>query len=171
MIFDISNMPYKVESDGKPRYFFTFGSRLHIQEDVSTLNLLLKELDEHIEIPNIGMKGQDISFEPNPKAKGPISYSFLWDNSLTPYGKLPKYVSTAYLTTGYRNYEEDWKNITMAQIYYLMDGSIGKTRMVMWRDAVLFVAHFKNYDGKLQVRKISEGPTYEETILYQHFTE
>ena len=154
-MFETNQMPYIIENDMKPRFLFQGIYADRIKRDVTYLNAILIGNRSKYHIPRLYMDVNEINFAPHPGTSGPVNYSFLWLNDLTPTGKLPKYVQTAYLVTKCDNYLLEWGEETRAQIHYLKDGVIGKARIVMWRNKKLYVAHFALNSNKELVLRIA----------------
>lgn len=167
MAHDVKSMMVVFESDGNARYLFGEDSRPIVKNEIKFLNsILVKSVTSEI-VPNIGIDTERINYVPH-ESNGPVCYSFLWENKLTPSGKLPKYPYTAYINEDYKDYIKDWGNLSRAKIFYLSDWTIGKTEVTMWRNKQPFVAKFKIINDSLNVWRIYTVQDYAKKILFEH---
>lgn len=95
-----------------------------------------------------------LNYDEDPDFRGPCNHTKLEIIPLTPTGKKPKYKAFVRFATFKGDYHKDWGNDTFGDIYYLQDGTIGKAKIIMWRDKVLTVVHLKIIDNELKIYKI-----------------
>ena len=109
-MFDLEKMPSLTESDGKPRYLFEGNNCVLLNSDIELINKSLSNNNIDLIIP-------EPNFNTNLPSGGPINYTFLWLNELTPTGKKPKYVYTVYFNTFIGNYIKEWGNDACSDLY------------------------------------------------------
>ncbi len=121
-----------------------------LDKDICFVNQILENERIGIDRPFI----PELNYDVDPCFKGPCNYSKLKVLPLTPTGKSPKYKYCVRFATFKGDYLKDWGNDTFGDLYYLPDGSIGKARIIMWRDKMLTVVHMKLVDNQLSISKI-----------------
>lgn len=131
-----------------------------IANDFKKLNLIIKERTTSLGLPCLEILPKDFIYD----GQNPSYFEKL---PLTKTGKLPKFKEVFHYRT--KNYDafNPEKNY-FGDIYYLQDGSIGKTRMIFWINHTMYCIFMKIIDRTLCVNKIEYlNSNSQKEILYK----
>lgn len=152
-MFDIQAMLQKIIDNGEIWYLFNIHNAEILDKDVEVINKILKGNEQlAANVPNHYIP--TLNYDDKLQTNGPTNYTYLSVNNKTPTGRSPKYKYVVHFNTFVGDYLKEWGNDTFGEIHYLQNNTIGKVRIIMWRNKILTVIHLNNKEGNLYISKI-----------------